>query len=148
MSFLRRSIKQMSLLRATLTNPSHLHGNGSIPTSSRMLSALPAPALVTTHTESTPQRKPSFQRRRRQSRTSASQEKINDSPSVTPAFSPLILEDSHHPVRNEAISKAAWSVLLKLRASGHETYLVGGTVRDILLNRTPKDQVGQILNGS
>jgi tRNA nucleotidyltransferase/poly(A) polymerase len=30
-------------------------------------------------------------------------------------------------------------VLARLRSAGHEAYIVGGTVRDILLRGTPRD---------
>jgi tRNA nucleotidyltransferase/poly(A) polymerase len=51
----------------------------------------------------------------------------------------LVFEDDAHPIREHLISGAAWTVLLRLRSAGHETYIVGGTVRDMLLNNTPKD---------
>ncbi|XP_047956186.1 CCA-adding enzyme-like isoform X1 [Salvia hispanica] len=37
------------------------------------------------------------------------------------------------------ISVASWTVLRNLRAKGFEAYLVGGCVRDLLLNKVPKD---------
>ncbi|KAH7624985.1 hypothetical protein Ndes2526B_g00360 [Nannochloris sp. 'desiccata'] len=51
----------------------------------------------------------------------------------------LVLEDDAHPIREHLISGAAWTVLLRLRSSGHQAYIVGGTVRDMLLNKIPKD---------
>jgi len=51
----------------------------------------------------------------------------------------LVLEDDAHPIREHLISSAAWTVLLRLRSSGHQAYIVGGTVRDMLLNKIPKD---------
>ena len=38
-----------------------------------------------------------------------------------------------------SISPAAWEVLHALRARGHESYVVGGTVRDYLLGSETKD---------
>jgi poly(A) polymerase len=38
-----------------------------------------------------------------------------------------------------SISPAAWEVLYALRARGHESYVVGGTVRDFLLGSETKD---------
>ena len=34
---------------------------------------------------------------------------------------------------------AALQIVAKLRAAGHEAYLAGGCVRDLLLGRAPKD---------
>lgn len=42
-------------------------------------------------------------------------------------------------ITNSKISLPTWSVLNILKSKGFETYLVGGCVRDLLLNRTPKD---------
>lgn len=51
----------------------------------------------------------------------------------------ILLEDSHHAIRDHHISSQAWFVLSRLRAANHQVYLVGGTIRDILLRVTPKD---------
>jgi tRNA nucleotidyltransferase/poly(A) polymerase len=51
----------------------------------------------------------------------------------------LVLQDDAHPIREHLISGAAWTVLLRLRSAGHEACIVGGTVRDMLLNKIPKD---------
>jgi poly(A) polymerase len=51
----------------------------------------------------------------------------------------IILEDCDHSIMDCDISPAAWFVLHKLRKEGHENYLVGGTVRDLLMQRVPKD---------
>ncbi|XP_027361514.1 uncharacterized protein LOC113869404 isoform X2 [Abrus precatorius] len=42
-------------------------------------------------------------------------------------------------VTSSMISHPSWLVLKLLRSKGFESYLVGGCVRDLLLNRTPKD---------
>ncbi|KAJ3681968.1 hypothetical protein LUZ60_014541 [Juncus effusus] len=42
-------------------------------------------------------------------------------------------------IKNSAISKPAGTALSVLRGKGYEAYLVGGCVRDLLLNRVPKD---------
>lgn len=44
-----------------------------------------------------------------------------------------------HPVSRKLISPAALKVLYGLRDAGHEAYLVGGAVRDILAGIEPKD---------
>jgi len=59
--------------------------------------------------------------------------------SSRPCPGAIIYEDTAHPIRDHHISAPAWAVLQRLRAAGHETFIVGGTVRDILLRRTPKD---------
>jgi tRNA nucleotidyltransferase/poly(A) polymerase len=64
------------------------------------------------------------------------QPRTNDSDSLPP---PLVLQDDAHPIREHLISGAAWTVLLRLLASGHQAYIVGGTVRDMLLKKIPKD---------
>jgi poly(A) polymerase len=45
----------------------------------------------------------------------------------------------NHTVSRKNISTNALKVLSRLRASGYEAYLVGGCVRDLLLNLRPKD---------
>ena len=50
-----------------------------------------------------------------------------------------MVEDDAHPFRPRHLSAAAWSVLCALRSAGHETYVCGGTVRDILLGQSFKD---------
>ena len=39
----------------------------------------------------------------------------------------------------KVLRKETWGMLALLRNSGHEVYLVGGTVRDMVLGRLPKD---------
>jgi hypothetical protein len=56
-------------------------------------------------------------------------------PSVT-----AIYEDDQHPITEQAIPKPVWECLHVLRAAGHEVLLVGGAVRDLLLQHCePKD---------
>lgn len=43
------------------------------------------------------------------------------------------------PIDEDRIDEDAAFVLRRLRRAGHEAYLVGGSVRDLLLNRQPKD---------
>lgn len=50
-----------------------------------------------------------------------------------------IYEDDEHGIRGVHIPRSVWKVLLKLRAAGHEGYIVGGAVRDLLLKGVPKD---------
>eukprot|EP01026_Neomeris_dumetosa_P001115 TRINITY_DN102767_c0_g1_i1.p1 TRINITY_DN102767_c0_g1~~TRINITY_DN102767_c0_g1_i1.p1 ORF type:complete len:247 (-),score=19.95 TRINITY_DN102767_c0_g1_i1:12-752(-) len=50
-----------------------------------------------------------------------------------------VYEDREHVLRDESISAPAWRTLISLRTSGHEAFIVGGTIRDLLLGNTPKD---------
>ena len=55
-------------------------------------------------------------------------------------ISPLcILHRSQHNLSRKLIDKEALKVLYRLKDRGFKAYLVGGCVRDILLERTPKD---------
>jgi len=50
-----------------------------------------------------------------------------------------VLTRSEHPVSRRDIASGALRVLNRLYRAGHTAYLVGGSVRDILVKRTPKD---------
>ena len=52
---------------------------------------------------------------------------------------PNTLARGEHNVSRKNISKNALKVLYRLNEAGYESYLVGGGVRDLLLNRIPKD---------
>ncbi|XP_011022149.1 PREDICTED: uncharacterized protein LOC105124023 [Populus euphratica] len=45
----------------------------------------------------------------------------------------------YHGITRSMVPDAPWTVLKLLRVGGFEAYLVGGCVRDLLLNRVPKD---------
>jgi poly(A) polymerase len=51
----------------------------------------------------------------------------------------IVIPRPEHTVSRSQISKPALRVLYRLRESGFEAYLVGGGVRDVLLNHHPKD---------
>lgn len=51
----------------------------------------------------------------------------------------VIIPRSNHTLSRENISPNAVKVLYKLKDAGYAAYLVGGGVRDVLLNRSPKD---------
>ena len=53
--------------------------------------------------------------------------------------SPRILARAEHPVSRKSIAKEALKVLYRLAGAGHRAYLVGGSVRDLMLGRVPKD---------
>ena len=52
---------------------------------------------------------------------------------------PAIVPRSDHPISRAAIDQDALKVLNRLHESHYTAYLVGGSVRDLLLNRRPKD---------
>jgi poly(A) polymerase len=52
---------------------------------------------------------------------------------------PVILTRSEHPISRKHFDEATLKVLYRLHRSGHKAYLVGGSIRDLLINRTPKD---------
>ena len=52
---------------------------------------------------------------------------------------PRVRPRSEHPISRSRIDPDALKVLYRLRTSGYKAYLVGGSVRDLLLGRTPKD---------
>jgi poly(A) polymerase len=46
---------------------------------------------------------------------------------------------SKHGVKRDKFSPLALKIVDKLLDEGHEAYMVGGCIRDILLGKTPKD---------
>lgn len=52
---------------------------------------------------------------------------------------PLVIPRSKHPVSRKRIDEEALKVLYRLHRHGFLAYLVGGSVRDLLLGKTPKD---------
>lgn len=52
---------------------------------------------------------------------------------------PEILSGRQHALRREDISKHAVSVVERLQQAGYQAYVVGGCVRDLLLQLSPKD---------
>lgn len=55
------------------------------------------------------------------------------------SLTPVIIPRQQHTVSRENISDGALKVLSVLNHEGHEAYIVGGGVRDLLLGRKPKD---------
>ncbi|WP_126467925.1 polynucleotide adenylyltransferase PcnB [Pragia fontium] len=51
----------------------------------------------------------------------------------------VIIPRAQHTISRQDISDNALKVLYRLNKSGYEAYLVGGGVRDLLLNKKPKD---------
>src|SRR5438046_9888447 len=52
---------------------------------------------------------------------------------------PRIVPRAEHPISRRDIDPDALKVLYRLRQYDHVAYLVGGSVRDLLLGRHPKD---------
>jgi poly(A) polymerase len=52
---------------------------------------------------------------------------------------PMIVPRAEHPISRRDIDPDALKVLYRLHESGYIAYLVGGSVRDLLLSRRPKD---------
>src|ERR1700751_5591900 len=52
---------------------------------------------------------------------------------------PRIVPREEHPISRRPIDPDALKVLYRLRQGEHVAYLVGGSVRDLLLGRRPKD---------
>jgi poly(A) polymerase len=52
---------------------------------------------------------------------------------------PVIIPRSEHNISRSQISESALKVLYRLKSGGYSAYLVGGSVRDMLLGREPKD---------
>lgn len=52
---------------------------------------------------------------------------------------PVVLPRAEHGISRNQIDSGTLKVLYRLHRSGHLAFLVGGSVRDLLLGRTPKD---------
>ncbi|MCC2638377.1 MAG: tRNA nucleotidyltransferase/poly(A) polymerase [Moraxellaceae bacterium] len=59
--------------------------------------------------------------------------------SAPPTPQRVVVPRDQHPVSRKDISSAALKTLYRLRESGHDAFLVGGCVRDLLLGMHPKD---------
>src|ERR1700745_2692438 len=55
------------------------------------------------------------------------------------SISPRIVPRAEHPISRRDIDADALKALYRLREAAHVAYLVGGSVRDLLLARRPKD---------
>jgi poly(A) polymerase len=61
-----------------------------------------------------------------------------DSPQLT-VREPLVVDRSEHCISRRSIPENVLKVLYRLHRSGYRAYLCGGSVRDLLMERTPKD---------
>lgn len=74
---------------------------------------------------------------------------MTDEPHTTPEETPAaaaddsvpaqVVERSDHPISRRQIPENVLKVLYRLHRTGYRAYLCGGSVRDLLMNRTPKD---------
>ena len=63
-----------------------------------------------------------------------------DAAIASPAPEPgVVIDRSEHPISRRAIPENVLKVLYRLHRSGYRAYLCGGSVRDLLMTRTPKD---------
>lgn len=60
-------------------------------------------------------------------------------PAASDSIQPRIVARAEHAVSRSRIQKEALKVLYRLQESGYLAYMVGGSVRDLLLGRQPKD---------
>ncbi|HSP33371.1 MAG TPA: polynucleotide adenylyltransferase PcnB [Thermoanaerobaculia bacterium] len=51
----------------------------------------------------------------------------------------VVVDRSNHPISRRQIPENVLKVLYRLHRSGHRAYLCGGSVRDLLMGREPKD---------
>jgi len=58
---------------------------------------------------------------------------------VTEVADGTVIDRSAHPISRRSIPENVLKVLYRLHRSGYRAYLCGGSVRDLLMNRTPKD---------
>jgi poly(A) polymerase len=68
-------------------------------------------------------------------------ETTNDTDVVAAAEHPgaNVIDRSAHPISRRSIPENVLKVLYRLHRSGYRAYLCGGSVRDLLMNREPKD---------
>lgn len=57
----------------------------------------------------------------------------------SPETSRVVVSRNDHAISRRDISRAALTVMKRLQEAGHEAYIVGGGVRDLLLGGHPKD---------
>ena len=65
--------------------------------------------------------------------------RYNQPVSVDTGVEPRTVPRAEHPISRKDISSNALKVLYRLHNAGYKAYLVGGSVRDLMLGRPPKD---------
>lgn len=61
------------------------------------------------------------------------------SPDGKPVAKAVVYTQEEHKIDRSALDPDAVRIVERLRENGHEAYIVGGAVRDLLLGRVPKD---------
>jgi poly(A) polymerase len=51
----------------------------------------------------------------------------------------LVYTEGEHHIKSESVDKDAVYIVNRLQTQGHETYIVGGAVRDLMMGKVPKD---------
>jgi poly(A) polymerase len=69
----------------------------------------------------------------------ADEQREPDHEQQTAAAEGVVIDRSSHPISRRSIPENVLKVLYRLHRSGYRAYLCGGSVRDLLMNRTPKD---------
>jgi len=64
---------------------------------------------------------------------------VKDSSATQATIKPVIIPRSEHNISRKLINKNALKVLYRLHDAGYSAFLVGGCVRDLLLEKIPKD---------
>lgn len=62
-----------------------------------------------------------------------------NAPAEPPRLTATLIPRSEHAISRKQINSSALKVLYRLNDAGHEAYLVGGSVRDLMLGIQPKD---------
>ncbi len=70
---------------------------------------------------------------------SSEQEHIRKDPDPVDPGEGTVLSREEHPISRKAVPENVLKVLYRLHRSGYKAYLCGGSVRDLLLGRRPKD---------
>lgn len=65
--------------------------------------------------------------------------RLRGRPAPPPVLQRVVIPRDQHPISRKDISNAALKTLYRLREQGHQGFLVGGGVRDLLLGLHPKD---------
>jgi poly(A) polymerase len=63
----------------------------------------------------------------------------SDKPAAKQILAPIEISRNDHNISRKNISEGALKVMSRLRSAGFQGYLVGGSVRDLLLGKHPKD---------
>ena len=66
-------------------------------------------------------------------------EASSEQPIATEAETAVVVDRSSHSISRRRIPENVLKVLYRLHRSGYRAYLCGGSVRDLILNREPKD---------